>query len=414
MSSLSYSKLPGPFHLDYILHPRNYVNEHAAIYMTHAMRQFAVSMVGIFLPIYIFEISFTHKFFHAEFVINGLIWVLLYFMLRSLGTVLWTVVLGGVIFSKLKLNRSIIFSLVVLIGEIAMWYLAKYDLRLILVAGILSGLKVALYWIPYHIFFVRKFHTKSGKFGKETSIRTFFVRLSAVIGPAVGGFIIASFGFGALFIISILVLLLAGFPILLAVSEWKHRDHKIGEVIQNYIFNPKLKEITTSFFGQGLEAAVYQVFWPILMFIIVVNFVKVGVLSSVSMGASMVTALLVGVLLDKYGSKVIHGIGVTVNALFYLPRVIMTSPVFVYILDVADRINSPFYAIPNMTVSYEKAEKLDVSDFIIYRELALHISIAAVSAVLILCVFLFVVWRWVFVLAAIGSLLAYMIDMDKN
>jgi len=387
--------------------------EHAALYLTQAIRSFAIASVGIFLPIYIYIISERFVVFNANLVINGLIWGLLYFMLRSLGTLIFSSLLIKTIFSRLHLNRSILLSLVVEIVEIVLWLLSAQNLYLMLVAGLVAGLKVTLYWIPYHVYFVRKF--KGGTYGKNIGIRFFLEKFLTGVAPLFGGLIIASLGFNFLFMMSILILLLSALPILLTIHEWKHQEHSIPNILRDFVFNKRYKFMTLGFIGENTELSIYTVAWPILLYIGIASFVKIGALTSITTIISAFMAVAAGKAIDKYGTKLIHGVGVFINTILHIPRVFVRTAFSLYAIDIVDRLNSQFYTIPNIVLSYEKAKRNDrPTDFIIYRELTIHTVITVVCAVLAITLSLVDVWRWIFLVAALGSSLVYFMDLDRN
>ena len=401
------------FHLNFPAH-KIHLSEHASLYLTNTMRIIAISLIGIFLPIFIYRISENYLFFSTNPVTNGFSWVLSYYLLRSVFVWVSILFFGHLIFSKLHFQLSIIISFALLIVEIFFWYLAEDNLFFILVAGVISGLKVTFYWAPYHIFFVRKLGKKTAHFGKNTSLRFFFSRIFSAATPAVGGFIILKYGFNSLFITIILLLILSCLPIALVVHEWKHKKHNIIGVLKNFLLNKKRKKITLNFFGDGIESLVYVVFWPILLYFVLNNFIKIGVLSSVSLLVSSLFVLYIGKVIDKRGTKKIHIIGIILNILLYIPRIFLNSTLLFYSLDIVDRLVSGVYALPNMSKVYEKAKKFNSSDFILYRELSIHAGIIMASFFILVMFQIFDYWRWVFVLAMIGSLMTMFIEFDDN
>ncbi len=403
------------FNLDFHIHREKIkISEYTALYLTHTIRALAVSLVGIFLPIYIFTISGNYMLFHHDPVINGLSWILSYFLLRSVFTWVAIMFLGNLIFSKIHFQLSMVISFVFLIAEILLWFLAKGNLFLILLAGVLAGFKVTLYWIPYHIFFVRKSGNKKQQFGKRTSMRFFLIRIISGIGPAIGGLIILNYGFNALFMSSILLLVVASLPIALIIHEWEHRKHNVVNVIEKYLLNPKYLKLNLAYIGSSMDNIIYSIFWPILLFLILDNFVKIGFLNSFSFLVSSATVLIIGRFIDKHGTKVVHGIGAFLNSLLYIPRMIFSNAFLFYALDISDRLIMGTYTLPEMALSYQKARKIDGSDFIIFRELSTHVGIILTATVSLIALQFTQDWRLLFSLAMIGSLLSYFIETDKN
>jgi len=401
--------------LDFHLHREKIVfSESAALYLTNTIRVLAVSLVGIFLPIYIYNISKSYLFFNQDIVINGISWVIAYFLLRSIFTLVSLLFLGNLIFSKIHFQLSMIISFVFLVTEILLWYLSAGNLFLILIAGVLAGFKVTLYWVPYHIFFLRKSGRKIKSFGKNTSTRFFLTRIISSIGPAIGGLIIINFGFNVLFMTSILLLVVSALPIALVIHDWKHREHNMVKVIRKYVLNSKYKRIAISYIGEGVDSLIYVIFWPILLYLVINNFAKIGFINSLSFLLSSIAILQIGRLIDKHGAYKIHGIGVIINSLLYIPRMFFRVPALFYSLDVADKFVTGMYSLPIMSTTYEKARKLGGSDYILFREVCIHVGAIAALALILVVIQLTSTWVWVFGLAMIGSIMTFFIETDEN
>lgn len=389
------------------------LNEHTSLYLTHTLRILSSSLIGVFVPIFIYTTTKDTLIFNVDPLINGISWIVAYFFLRSIMVWVSIFVFGSAIFEKLHFQLSIVLSYIFLALEIILLLLSKQNHYLLFLAGGIAGLKVTFYWIPYHSFFVHKTEDKPGhSFGKDTGLRFFLVRIFSGLAPVIGGFVIGSFGFNVLFVLSILMLVAASVPIIMVVHDWKHRKHDIKNVLKEYILNKRYYKLTLAFVGDGMESIIYMLFWPLLLFFALENFEKVGLINGLSMFLSSILVLIIGGLIDKVGSKKIHAIGVFFNTIFYIPRMIIFSANLFYVLDVVDRLNSSMYSLPMMSSAYDKAKKIGSSDFIIFRELAIHGGIIITTLIVLMAVNRYGVWLWVFMLAMLGSSLTYLIDKD--
>jgi hypothetical protein len=159
---------------------------------------------------------------------------------------------------------------------------------------------------------------------------------------------------------------------------------------------------------------IYTVFWPIALFFVLNSFTQIGFLNSISFLLSSFVVLYIGRAIDKHGEFKIHAIGTVINTLLYVPRIFFSGRWLFYALDVTDRFVSGTYALPNMTASYEKARKMDPSDFELYREMMIHSGVVVVMAFALIAIQITLTWKWVFALAMIGSLMSFFIELDKN
>lgn len=388
--------------------PKQYqfhLSESAALYLVNTLRSFVTALFSVFLPIYVFTATNSFTVFHHDPTINGIIWVLVYYLMRSLAVTALIFLFEHVMFMVLGFKTSILISNMLLIAEIGLWFLAKDNPALFAIAGLIAGVKVIFYWIPYHIFFERKSVSKQGRFGKDVGLRVVLNKVANAAGPIIAGWIIAAYGFNLLFVFGIIVLTLSMIPLFVSVTEKTHHEHDTQKIYQNYYLNPKYKRESIAFGASGVESILFTIFWPILLFVALDSFIKIGALTSISMMFSIVAAYLVGKMIDQHGTKIIHRIGVVFNTLFYLPRIFFLEPLLFYGLDVVDKINGTFYSIPFMAKTYEKARRAKDADFLIYRELAIHLPIVIVCAGAILLLEILPEWKWLLVLAMIASTL---------
>ncbi|MBU1110280.1 hypothetical protein KKB83_01540 [Patescibacteria group bacterium] len=395
------------------------LTESGALYLTHAIRSFALSLVGIFIPIFIFTLP-NKIIFISDTILNNIIWVLLFFGIRSLTACIATFLFSRLMFLKLHLKKSILVS--VFLASLQLLSLISVEHFLdtgpstwslvVLLAGIINGTAVFFYWIPFHIFFARKADTGDKKFGRETSLRYVVNQMASVAGPLAGGLIISHFGYDPLLISSILLLIISAIPALISIDERQHHEHNPVHIIKEYILSRRFRKTTLAFTGSGIEAVIYAALWPILVYIVLENFTKIGALTSLSILISSLAVLWVGKLTDRKGPKLIHRIGVFFNTLFYLPRMFLTTAPVVYTLDIFDRLNGTLYGLPFMSIAYERARELGTSDFIIYRELSIHFPMAITAGFCILLLFLLPHWQWLFLLAAVGSAMTYLMSVD--
>lgn len=406
LSSISKHQWPIPSSVSF--------SESAALYMTHTIRHLATSLIGIFLPIFIFTLE--GKFmFHDDVVINGIIWIFYYYMLRSATFIVFLTTITNFVFTRLHLLKSILISIIFLALNIVCWFLAQYHPAFLFLGAVLSGCNAFFYWLPYHIFFVRKSQEKNGHFGKNVELRDFLLKIAGAIGPVLGGITIMMAGFGFLFTASVLILFLAIIPLLVSLHEHKHAPHDTKKIMNNYLLNPAYKKISFALAGASMESLILGTLWPVLLFIVLANFEKIGFLSSASVFLSALTALFVGRLVDRVSMKKVHLVGVVINSLMYVPRLLFSTPWVLYSVDILDKLNGSAYSIPLVSQTYEKAKRLGESDFIIYREMVVHTTLAVSSCLIIVVFTLFTFnWRYLFVLGTIASMATYLMSMDDH
>src|SRR3990167_8175175 len=84
-------------------HPQ--MTESWGLYATQMLKTFAESLIGIFIPIYIFTVE-NKPIIHKTEIINGIIWVLIFYMIRSIFVFLLNTFFTNVVFGKIRFKIS--------------------------------------------------------------------------------------------------------------------------------------------------------------------------------------------------------------------------------------------------------------------------------------------------------------------
>lgn len=387
------------------------VDESRAIYATNTIYGLAQALLGIFIPIYVFNLSQEYLIFSDNTLTNGFIWVCSYYAVSSFVVVLSILLFHNHIFDW-TLKKTIFFSKIFLIASYASLSLSEHNLYLIFVAAIFAGVHITFYWIPYHIFFVKRADDGDSKYGAETGKRDFFTGLSSTLGPLLGALIIAQLGFPILYGIAIILLLLATVPILIYVKENSHRKHSIRDVYFNFIKSRKYLNTSIALGGNITSNIIYTIFWSLMMYFGLNSFVDIGLITTLSGMVALAFILFVGNMIDKKRKLDIHIFGVIVNTVLHLTRPFFNSIGFLYGNGILDNLNSPFYNIPFSASVYEKSLEGSVSDFLIYREFIMHGVRFLILVVVCLILFFTHSWTWVFFIGALGSGLTILVNFD--
>ena len=380
-----------------------------ALYLNVALRQFALSFLGIFLPIFVLRLfTGAPHYLPSE---RAILWVFTFIIIERLAVVLGAIGLGALIF-RVGFRRSIFVSNLLLVLTICLWYLAERQSYLILASAVTVGLAGVFYWIPFHIFFTRK-GDDDHHFGREAGQRDLVLQVAAVAGPLVGGWVIARGGFNPLFLLTLILVLVSGLPVTRVVHDHHHQEHPFGEVWRRFR-QPPFRRLNRALWGAGLEDVIQSWLWPVAVYIILGSTLKLGALITVTLGVSLISVAFVGGYIDRRGPGPIHRVSTLVNAAIWLGKIGVQSFWVAAGLDLFDRLDGPFYSVPYMAQIYEKASRVGESDFFLYREVVINLARIIPGLVGVGLVWLGLPWRLVFLLAVVGSVLTYQISVDDN
>lgn len=391
---------------------RFHLGESAAIYLGHTFREFALSLIGIFVPIYIFTLPNLPVLIQNH-IINAMLWTFTYYSVESIASLFVTSLLTNIVFNKIKFKGSIALSSLILGTGLLALSLIPLKFGLFFVAAILTGSQIFFYWVPYHILFIRKTETHNGRYGEGLGIRVFLSRIVRTIGPLVGGIFISLYGFQVVFYIGIILLVFSSIPIILAVSEHKHIKHDPFAVFKDIKMNKKLINPTLAIASIETETGIWAILWPITLFIGLESFTKVGYITSISLLISAFVAIMAGKLIDKHGENKIIKVGAPIASLLYIPRAFVLAPFALYGIDILDRITGSVYGMPYMAKIYELAQKTKYrSDFILHREITKRV--AFLVAFLIIFPFLYYTgqWRMIFIMVSFFPIITLLITKE--
>ncbi|MBU1148514.1 MFS transporter [Patescibacteria group bacterium] len=373
------------YQIDYSL--KREINE---LYLSSAIRKFGLGMITLFEPIYFYlyfgSIQKTLVYLIIQYV--------LYFFLAPL---------GGKIFSKIGLKRSILISMPIL----CLYYLGLYNIGL----GLGMVVAIGLLNLLFKLFFWPAFHTDFAKFskreirGRQTSRLTLITTMVEVLGPLLGGLIIVKFGYPVLFIIIMILLIASTFPLFMSPEIYETYSFTYKQAISRVFTKSRLRR-TLAFAAQGAESKVAIWIWPLFLYMLFADFAKIGYLTSGILFITAVLIIFLGKQLDKGKKSLILRIGSILNSSGWLFKLFVTSLPQVFIVDAYSRFAQRSLNIPFLTIFYDKAAKRGsyLDEYIIFREMS-HSLGAVVMFSLTLWIFSVTgELVWAFIIAAAGSL----------
>jgi len=366
-------------------------------YLDTALLYLGMSLVGIFIPIYILELTNSiltvfkfYAFYHFLAV------VLIFpaaFLLRKIG-VDKTSFLGAI-------SRALFLLFLIL---------AKQNTCFLWLAFLFLALTIPLCWLPFH-YTVVNIDGGDKKFGKESGILGMITRIFSSLGPILGGFIISFFGFSWLYFAAIIIVLLSGISLFLDRFEKKGMEISIKQILKKCL-EPKLSGVYNGLIGMSIHSMVYGIAWPIFIFLAIGSYKKLGIITSSALFISLIVFYWAGQWVDKKGKGILK-IGAVINSLNWLLRPFLKTAMPIFLSDSIYLIGSILIWTPFEAAFYEKG--LDENfDFIIIRELIIHFSAFLACLLLGLLFWLKVSWFWIFSLAIFGLWLTTFIIKKEN
>ncbi len=323
------------------------------IYFLLMFRALGFSMIGIFLPLFLF----IEKGYSLPKVI-------LFFVIMSLAFAL-SCVCALKIISKFGAKHSMVWSYSSLIlGFVLLIFLDKWQWMYVL-SSFFQGFSFGFFWIGFHID--AAIHSRKKDIAQEAGLISFASVLGAVIGPVIGGVILKFFGFTLLFVVALCLFVVSVLPLMFSKEVYARTDFDLSSLIK--------KENLKYFLGyvvQGIRWTAAGTFWPIFIFAILGSYLSLGWYATIVTFIIGILGYIAGIVADKYGKSLMIRISAPFEALFWIIRVFVSSVFGVFVIGALGNISGLGIDIPLLAKTYTKKEQ--IAAFVFLREISLRIG----------------------------------------
>lgn len=320
------------------------------LYSTIAIRAFALTMSGIFVPIYLYQIGYSLSSIFSFFALVAVLNIVTLFPAAKIS-------------SKIGLKHSILLSVPFLILFFLMMFsLERFSWPLWILALSL-GIHGSLFWFSYHAEFSR-FSSKK-KRGSQIGAAKIVATLFGVLGPLFGAVILSFLGFNALFIIVSFLLLVSVFPLFMTGEVREPLQFSLKGFFKGH----KIRDALT-YMGNGIEARIATILWPLFVFIFIFNenYFSLGALASVTFSFSLLATIVISKFSDL-NRRLTLRIGAIFNSLIWVAKSFIVTPIQVFFADAFYGISQTTVNVPFDALSYDKARESDIAKIVLEREL---------------------------------------------
>ena len=361
-----------------------------SLYLTHSILHFGLSLIGIFIPVYIFQITGNFFYLPAFYVIVSV-------------TVLISLVYGSKVIALLGAHRSVLLGNLFRVLNLSLLLLAPRFLPLLIGAAVFEGLVVPTYWITYHTVFTGS--GRGGNYGKEIAWMGVFVSGVSALAPFFGGLVVSVMGFPTLYGLGMLIILLSSIPIFGMKDHLGFRPIPAKEILRE-TFSHSWRPMLTGFFGNRLEIIFASLIWPLFAFGVLESFTDLGAITSIFTVVGVLFMIAAGRAVDSWGRRRVLSVGALLLTPFWLVTGFVSSGAVLAVLNGYRGAVAPFYGIAVESLFYRFA-RLDPFLTILKREVSIHLSIIlSLFLTALLWVFFPENWPVLFIPAALGMLLS--------
>jgi MFS family permease len=306
------------------------------IYWQTFLSNFALALVFIFEPIYLYTLS------------HSLIYVLWFYV----QVYAWYVVLifwGAKFAGKFGYKHSILLSNIFYIVYWITLYFIGGNSVLFYIAPIFFALQKSFFWPAFDADVAM--HDGKNQRGREIGVLFSTQQLAFIIGPFFGGVVLAKLGFLSLFILASIVMFVSVIPLFQSPDIFDRHNFRFKNLWQVFKLHKQ------NFFGYWgfAEDLMLMSLWPVFMYLIVGQFAGVGTLTAVAMLIAVVLMLYIGKRSDLAKKQRL----IEVNSIFYgltwVFRFVATGVPLVLLFDVLTKTFKSLVAVPMTALTYELA-----------------------------------------------------------
>jgi len=321
------------------------------IYLSSALRSFGLSLISLFVPLYLYkELGFT--------LAQTLGFFIFYSVIFAIATPL-----AAKYCARFGVKHSVLLSVpFYLLFILALYLMPIFSTPLFIIATFL-GMSLGFYWMGMHHIFHKASNPKHR--GEEVGKRIGISILATVIGPLIGGFLIKYFGFAVVFTLCGGVLVLS--TIVLFMSKEKHVKYhfSIKSVLDLHHWKNSL-----FFISKGSRIIADGVVWPLFIFFILDDYFSLGIIGSIIGGLTGMVAWLSGKYSDHIDKRKVAQIATVFDSVGWIFRALVVTPFHVFTTTIFSTFTQGIRDSPLSAIEYDKA-KGDVTGYFVYKEIYL-------------------------------------------
>ncbi len=319
------------------------------LYISIALRTFAVALIAIFVPVYLINLGFS------------LGTVFLYFIIYYATAT--AIMPYAMLFNTFGIKKNMAFGSLFLI----VYYLFLTNIGSIhfSIVAILGGLSSASYFAGYHIEFSH-FHTK-GSEGKQSSIIYVSTVLAASLGPIIGGLLIDKFTYSVVFFVASVVMVCSLIPLFMS-KDYKMRSSTVdyGKILRS----DKLSK-GFAYIASGSTLVVAGIAWPLFIYTQLSSVVSLGVIISMTSLLLCVFSFYMGKIIDGSFGRVFK-LGIWTYSLSWFFRFLLISPVGLFIANTYASFSGTLIELSMAKMIYLRRKNL--MNYFLFREIYLFIG----------------------------------------
>ncbi len=346
------------------------------LYIFHAFMSFVRSLIGIFVPVYLFSLGFSLK----EIIFYGVGGSLIFILF---------VPISIFFINKFGFKWTLFLSIPIYLIQLYMIKLIPENYIYYHLCWFTYGCFMAFFWPTIHTE-IATLTTKKNRTSQIGTLQIITVLLAAV-APLIGGFILEYSSYDILFFLCLFLLLIGILPLLiskdLAVKKYPFR---FKDYLRLYT-KKEVFETRKAFMAEGAQNILIIFLWSIILFIILEN--NFFTLGAITTAVTFLSVCIVGYFksyFDKHKKKqALEKITYALSSNWFLRALGTIFFPLLYISETLFKIFNSIFQMLFQSIFYSNVSHKEYFDYIIGREFYLHTFRIILSTFIILFLIIF-------------------------
>jgi len=338
------------------------------LYVFYGIFNFALELISIFVPIYLYKIGYSIP------------WIIFHYFITSLVFVAFSYT-GARIVSRIGIKHSFLVTVPLFITYFLGLHFIPDFPALFFILPAIRAVKMVLFNFSFHLNFIK--HSDRKNRGKEVTVAQASALAASFLAPFFGGAIVKFANFPTLFITGSLILLASVIPLFMSRECYEKTDFNRRNLFRD-IFRRENIPYVMSFSGYAIESWIGFIIWPIFLYLIFFNTESVGAATSLTTILTFLIFYYIGKESDKKDKRQLLKVGTVLYFFGWLGRIFVDSFTSILFIDTYKNLSQHFLYIPWSAYFYDLAAKGNYFKFIVQREIIFNVARIAVLPLLML------------------------------
>lgn len=337
------------------------------IHLSHTLRNVALSVINIYIPIFLLNQGYSLSITIVFFIIFHSIGVLFAIFIFPILIRKWGLV------ALLKINYPITIIFFFLLNFLPVFPFLFWIL------AIVGGLATFSYWIPMNILLIK--HSEKEKMGSDLGNFFALPKAFGIVGPLISAVLISFIGFWPVFILVILGLVFSYLPLI---------GIRNNEITSSFDFKitriwGKIRERKSLFILEGLDNILEESewYWGIFVFLMIGSLQAPGIVGSLEALGGALFAVFVGKHANR-SVKFLIPIASSGLIIVWVTRLFIESALPAYMITIIASFLMTLFLVSYFSMIYRSVKNQKEEEFLILREIPTYLGRMVVFTTILL------------------------------